>query len=162
MRQVWALQHQAEVQYSAVEWTRVKVAVGNVFVPEPQLERASRLKSTTRDVNFLQSDSKCWRYSSVLSNIILRYLGLEQNSRVSLLWLTFTSRLVSLLLRWKIDNTALVGLSFNFQVCRYSPMVTMSLLSTPCTVCQSPSACMNAMTLPYANFLRLLFGNSEV
>jgi len=35
MRQVWALRHQTGTQYSAVEWTRAKVAVLNVVAPAP-------------------------------------------------------------------------------------------------------------------------------
>ena len=46
-------EHQAGVQYSAIEYTRAKVAVRNVVVPAPQPEPASRLKSTSRDVSFL-------------------------------------------------------------------------------------------------------------
>ena len=39
----------------------------------PQLAPASRLKSTARVVNFLQSDSKCQRNVSGLSNFMLRH-----------------------------------------------------------------------------------------
>jgi len=60
VRRVWALRHQAGVQYSAVEWTRAKVAVRSVVVPAPQPEPASRLKSVTRDVRFLRSDGDTW------------------------------------------------------------------------------------------------------
>jgi len=37
-----------------------------------QPEPASRLKSATRDVSFLRSDSKCWRYGSDLSSVTPR------------------------------------------------------------------------------------------
>ena len=92
MRRVRALRHQTEAQYSAVEWTRVRVAVCNIVAPAPQPESASRFRNATRDVSFLRSDSKCLRYVSDLSNITPRYLGSEQKGRTSLLWLTFSSR----------------------------------------------------------------------
>jgi len=54
--------------------------------------------------------------------------------------LTFSSRLASLL---KVEDCrhCFVMLSFSFQVWRYSPTFAMSLVSTPSTACQSPSAC---------------------
>ena len=73
------------VASSAVEWTRARVAIRNVVAPAPQPEPASRLRSATRDVSFLRSDSKCRRYVSVLFNFIPRYLGLRQKGRISLL-----------------------------------------------------------------------------
>ena len=83
-----SLQHQTGAQYIAVECTRDKVLVRNVVAPAPQPEPANRLKSVTRDVSFLQSDSRCRRYASDLSNVTPRYLGSEQKGRVSLLRLT--------------------------------------------------------------------------
>ena len=77
MRRVWALRHQTGTQYSVVEWTRASVAVRNVVALAPQSEPASRLKSATRDVNFLQIDSWCRRYVSDLSNLAPGYLGSE-------------------------------------------------------------------------------------
>jgi len=59
MRRVWALRHQTGAQYSAVEWTRARVAVRNAVVPAPQPEPASRHRSATHDVSFLRSDSRC-------------------------------------------------------------------------------------------------------
>jgi len=100
MRRVWALRYQTGAQYSAVEWTRARVAVRNVVAPAPQPESSSRFRSATRDVSFLRSDSRCLRYVSDLSNVTPRYLGSEQTGRVSLMKLTFSSRLASLL-RWK-------------------------------------------------------------
>ena len=147
MRRVWALWHQTGAQYSAVECTRARVAVRNNLDTAPQTEPASHLKSATCDVSFLQSDSRCQRYVSNLSNITPRYLGSEQKGRVSLLKLTFSSRFASLLLRWKTADTVFVVLSFSFQVWRYSPNVAMPLLNTPSTACQSPSACMIARSL---------------
>jgi len=101
IRRVWALRHQTGAQYSAVEWTRARVAVRSVVAPAPQPEPASRLRSAMRDVSFLRSYSRCRRYVSDLSNVTPRYLGSEQKGRVSLLKLTFSSRLASLSLRWK-------------------------------------------------------------
>jgi len=129
------MHHQTAAHYSAVECTRAKVPVCNVVAPTPQTESANRLKRATLDVNFLRSDSMCRRYMTVLSNIPPSYLGSEQEDRVSLLWLIFISRLASLLLRWKTANTAVIVLSFNFQVLSCSPMAAMSLLCTPSTVC---------------------------
>ena len=103
-------------QFSAVEWTRARVAVHNVVAPAPQPEPESRLTSSTRDVSFLRSDSRCGRYVSDLSNVTPTYLGSEQNGRVLSLKLTFSSRLASLLLRWKTADTIFVVLSFIFQV----------------------------------------------
>jgi len=81
----------------------------------------------------LRSDSRCQRYVSDLSNVTPMYLGSEQKARVLLLWLTFRSRLDSLLLRWKTADTVFVVLSFSFQVWRYSLTVAMSLGSIPST-----------------------------
>ena len=55
-----------------------------------------------------------------------------------------------------------VVLSFSFQVWRYSPTVTMSLLSTPFTACQSPSACMIARSSAYRDILETVVGMSEM
>ena len=154
--------HQRGAQYSAVEWTRAKVAVRNVVDPAPQPETANRLRSATRDVSFLRSDSRCRRYVSDLSNVTPTYLGWEQKGRVSLLKLTFSSRLASLLLRRKIANTVFVVLSFSFQVWRHTPSVAMFLLSAPSTACQSPSACMIARSSANAYFLEMVVGRSKV
>ena len=45
-------------QYSAVEYTRDRAAVGNVLAPAPQPEPASRLISATRVVSFLRNASR--------------------------------------------------------------------------------------------------------
>jgi len=88
--------------------------------------------------------------------------GLRREGWVSLLYLTWSSCLASLLLRWKAANTVFVVLSFNFQVWRYSPTVVMSLVRTPSTVCQSPSACMIVRSSAYACFLETVVGRSEM
>jgi len=62
----------------------------------------------------------------------------------------------------EMEDTVFVVLSFSFQVWRYSPSVAMSLLSTPSTACQSPSACMIARSSAYAYFLEMVVGRSEM
>jgi len=47
-----------------------------------QAKPASCLKSTKRDVSFLQSDSRCQCYVSDLSNITPRYLGSKHKGEV--------------------------------------------------------------------------------
>jgi len=73
----------------------VITSVHRVVAPAPQPEPASRLRSVTREVSFLRSDSRCRRYMSDLSNVTPRYLGSEQKGRISLLYLTLSSRLAS-------------------------------------------------------------------
>jgi len=80
VRALW----QTGAQYSAVEWTRARMAVRNVVAPAPQPETASHLRSAARNVSFIRSDSRCWWYVSDLSNVTPRYLGSEQKGRVSL------------------------------------------------------------------------------
>jgi len=82
MRRVWALRNHTGAQYSAVEWTRARVAIHSVVASAPQPEPTSCLRSATRDVSFLRSDSWCRRYVSDLSNVTPRYLGSEQKGRV--------------------------------------------------------------------------------
>jgi len=55
-----------------------------------------------------------------------------------------------------------VALSFSFQVWRYSLTVAMSLLSTPSTAWQSPSACMIAKWSAYPCFLEAVFRDVDV
>ena len=131
-------------QYSAVDWTRARVAVRNVVAPAPQPEPASRLRSATHHVSFLRSYSRCRRYVSDLYNVTPRYLGSEQKGRVSLLKLIFSSRLASLLLGWKATNTVFMVLRFVFQVWKYLPVVAMSSLSTPSALV---GKCADAMSI---------------
>ena len=49
--------------------------------------------------------------------------GLGAEGQGSLLYLTFSSRLASLLLKWKAADTIFVVLSFSFRVWLYSPTV---------------------------------------
>ena len=58
---VWVLLHQNGTQYSAVEWTRVRMPVRRMSAPAPQLDTASRLRSVTRDVTFLRKFPRCRR-----------------------------------------------------------------------------------------------------
>jgi len=62
-----------------------------------QTELASRLSSATRDVSFLLQGVGV--YVRDLSNVTLSYLGSWQKGRISLLKLTFSTRLTSLLVR---------------------------------------------------------------
>jgi len=84
MRRVWALRHQAGAKHCC--W--VHQGKGGYSLPAPQLEPASRLKSATRDVSFLRSDSRCRRYANDLSNVTPRYLGSKQKGKVAL-WFIF-------------------------------------------------------------------------
>ena len=118
IRQVRALQHQTGAQCSAFECTSARVAVRNVVAPALQPEPASRLRSATRDASNLHSDAGCRRYVSDLSNVTPRYLGSEQKGRLSLTKLILSSRLASLLLKWKTVDTVFVVLSVSFQVKR--------------------------------------------
>jgi len=49
--------------------TMARVAVRNVVAPAPQSEPESGLKSATRNVTFLRSDSRCGQYVSDLSSV---------------------------------------------------------------------------------------------
>jgi len=88
--------------------------------------------------------------------------GLKAEGQGFVVVFDLSSRLSSLLLRWKAADTVFVVLSFSFQVLRYSPTVAMSLVSTPSTACQSPSACMIARSSAYAYFLETVIGRSEM
>jgi len=87
-RRVWALRHQTGVQYSAVEWTRAKVAVRNVVAPAPQTKAASRLRVRRVMSTFCEVTRNVQRYSEVFR------LGVEGQDLVvvvdfrlaSLLW----------------------------------------------------------------------------
>ena len=101
------------------------------------------------------------RHPVTIRKASLMDLVSEQKDRVLLLKLTYSSRLASLLLRWKTANTVFVVLSFSFQVWRYSPSVAMSLLSALSTSSQSQSACMIARSSAYAYFLEMVAGRLE-
>ena len=79
------MRHQTGPQYSAVECTRARVAVRRVVAPAPQPEPASRLRSATRDVSFLRSESSGRQCVSDLSNVTPRCLGSGQKGKTSLL-----------------------------------------------------------------------------
>jgi len=150
------------MQYSVVECTGTRVSIRRIVAPVLHLGPASRLRRATRDVSFLRSDSRCRQYLSDLSNVAPRYLDSEQRGRVSILKLTFSSRLASLLLGWKAADTIFVVLSFSFQVWSYSRTFAMSLVSTPSTASQSPSACMIARSSACTYFLETVVGRSEL
>ena len=121
------------------------MAVQKVVAPAPQPEPANHLRSATQDVSFLRSDSRCLRYVSDLFNVTPRCWGSEQKGRVSLLKLAFSSRLASLLLRWKAADIVFVVLSFSFKsggIHLRSPCPCSS--SAPSTACQCPSVGMIA------------------
>jgi len=95
----------------SVEWSRCP---GSMERPaRDSVAPASRLRSATLDVSFLRSDSRCRRYVMVLSNVTPRYLGSEQKGWVALLYLTLSSRLAFLLLRWKAADNVFVVLSYS-------------------------------------------------
>ena len=52
-----------------------------VMAPAPQLDPANRLKSPTRVVSFLRSDSKYWRNVRALSNFTTRYVDVVEKGR---------------------------------------------------------------------------------
>ena len=108
-----------------------KVAVRNVVAPASQPEPASRLKSAAHDVNSLRSDSRCRRYVTVLLIIPTRYLGSEKKGRVSLLWLTFSSPLSSLLLRWRQPTRAVESESRSRKDFQPKESESQKILTTP-------------------------------
>ena len=91
------MRHQPGVQYSAVEWIKAKVAVHNVASPTPHLDSASRLKSPTRVVNFLRSDSKCRGNVSALYSFMPMQVGLAQKCMICLSTEVLSSRRIFLL-----------------------------------------------------------------
>jgi len=117
MMRLWALRQRTGAQYSTVERIRYRVAIRTVVARASRPAPASRLKSGTHNVSFLPSDSRCRRY---VSNVTPRFLGLQHKGGVLLLLLTLSSRLASLLLRWKAADTVFVVLSFSFKFWRHS------------------------------------------
>ena len=53
IKRVWALRHHTGAQYSAVEYTRARVAVRRTETPAPQVVPASHLISATLLLSFL-------------------------------------------------------------------------------------------------------------
>jgi len=148
-------------QYSAVESTRVRWLFSKLLLQHPS--QAPQECNTW--CQLFTKWLRCQRYVTVLSNIPLRYVGSEQKGRVLLFWLTFSSCLSFLLLRWRLQH-CFYSNELNLHFCRYSPTVAMSLLCTSSTVCQCLSACMIARSLPYAYcityFLENVAGMSEI
>ena len=60
---------------------------------------------------------------------LLQVFGLGAEGQDCVAVFDLSSRLASLLLRWKAADTVFVVLSFSFRVWRYSPTDAMSLLS---------------------------------
>ena len=147
MRRVWALRHQTGVQYSAVEWTRARVAIRNIIVPAPQQAASGVRRVMSASCEVTQGVGDTWATCpTLLQGIWAR--GRRAGFRCCI-WLSVHVKL----LRWKADDTVFVVLRFCFQVWRYSPTVVMSLLSAPSTACQSPPACMIARSSAYACIL---------
>ena len=120
-----------------------------MLLQHPRLNQLSNLSNAMCDVSFLRSDWRCRRYLIVLSNVTLRYLGLEQRCRVSFPWLTFSSSFPSMFLRWKTADTVFAALSFNFQLLTCGCRV---FVSTSSTAFQYPSPCTIARSSVYAYF----------
>ena len=59
MMRVCTLQHQIGAQYSAVEYTRAKVAVQRIAAMAPHPNQASHLIRVMHEVSFPRSDSRC-------------------------------------------------------------------------------------------------------
>ena len=156
MKRAWALPHQTGAQYSAVEWTRGKVAVANVGEP------ANSLKNATCDVSFWRSVSRCRerpvpRYSEVF--------GVGTKGRVSSLKFTFSSGLHTLLLRWKTADNVFVVLSFNYQVRSGLEIFTYHVFAEHSFHCLPVSTSMHDGYIggvSYAYFLETVFDKSEV
>ena len=129
------------------------MASRRVVAPAHQPEPASCLRSATRDVCFLQSDSRCRQYVSDLSNVTPRYFSSEQKGRISL-YLTLSLRSASLL-RWKAVDTVFIVLSFSFQVWRCSLIAALEVFTYSCP-------CMIARWSAYAYFLDTVVGRSEM
>jgi len=163
VRQAWALRHQSGAQCSAVECTRAKVDFRRAVAPAPQPEAASRLRSATRDVSFLRSDSRCRRYVRDLSYVTPRYLGSEKKAGFRC-WSWLRAQLTFSFVDVKMEGCRhrFCNAALSFEVWRYSPTVAMSLVSTPSTVCQSPSACMIARLSVYSYFMGPVVRRSEI
>jgi len=103
--------------------------------------------------------------SAICEGPVQRYsevVGLGAEGQGFVIEVDFQLTLSFLLLRWKTADTVFVVLNFSFQVWSYSPSIAMSLLSTPSTACQSPSACMIARSSAYAYFLEMVVGKLEM
>ena len=76
MMRVCALRHQTGAQYSAVEYTRAKVADQRTAPLAPHPDPVSRLIRVMGEVKFPSSDSRCRWYISNLSSFTPRYVGI--------------------------------------------------------------------------------------
>ena len=144
IKRVWALRHQTGAQYSAVEYTRARLAVSRTEVPAPQVVPASRLINETLVLSFLRSDSKCRLYVRDLSSVMPRYLVVLENGSSLPFNSTESSRFAFLLVRWNTDDTVFVCVSFSLHFWRYVCRVAMSWLRVFSKVRQSPAVCTSA------------------
>ena len=72
IKRVWALRHQAVAQYSAIEYTRARVAVRRTEAPALQVVPYSRPINETLVPSFLRSDSRSRLYVRDLSSVMSR------------------------------------------------------------------------------------------
>ena len=126
IKRVWVLRHQTGAQFSAVEYTRARVAVRRTEAPAPQVVPACRLINKTLALSLLRSDSKCRLYVRDRSSVISRYFGVLENGSSLPFNYTESSRFASLLVRWNTDDTVFVSLSFSLHFCRYVYRVAIS------------------------------------
>ena len=143
-------------EYSAFKWNRVGVAVRRVvaLASQPGSRRSQQAASGVRRV----MSASC----EVTQDVGDTWATCPTLLRGFVVVFDLSSRLASLLLRWKAADTVFVVLSLSFQVWWCSLTVAMSLVSTPSTACQSPSACMIARSSAYAYFLETVTGRSEI
>ena len=144
IKQVWALRHQTGAQYSAVEYTRARVAVRRTEAPAPQVVPASRLINETLVLSFLRSDCKCRLYLRDLSSVMPRYFRVLENGSGLPFNSTESSRFSSLLVRWNTDDTVFVLLSFSLHFWRFVCRVAMSWLRVFSKVRLAPAICTSA------------------
>ena len=80
MRRQWALWHQNDVQYSAVEWNRDRAAIVSVLVPAFHPEPTSCLSSVSRKDIFSRNVIRWWRNVSDLFSFTPK--GLDRTIKV--------------------------------------------------------------------------------
>ena len=136
---MWALRHRTGAQYSAVEYTRAKVAVRRTEAPAPQVVPDSHLINETLVLSFLLSGSRCRLYMRDLSSVMPRYFEVLENESSLPFNSTKSSRFASLLVRWNTEDTVFVSLSFSLHFWRYVCTVAMFWLRVFFKVRQSPA-----------------------
>ena len=99
-----------------------------------------------------------WRnYVSDLSNFTPRYVGTGKNDKSLPLLFTFSSRLPSLLFKWKAIVIVLAEVQPPWL---HDEIVVMSWLKTPSRSFQSPEEWSKARSSAYAYFLEIMEGRS--